>query len=106
MSTYTTLSKAVTVDTLDAWILDSAAGSLDRPQIRLLPEFILPYLNKLKPHTFVHGLNVCGEPFLAEWLDHHDSENRGLRFQKNRDPEYRELPAEGKPSAPADEDLD
>jgi hypothetical protein len=37
VSTRTTLSKAVTVDILDAWILGSVAGSRNRPHIHLLP---------------------------------------------------------------------
>jgi hypothetical protein len=37
VSACTTLSKAVTVDTLDAWILVSVAGSRNRPHIHLLP---------------------------------------------------------------------
>lgn len=37
VSACTTLSEAVTVDTLDAWILGSVAGSRDRPHIHLQP---------------------------------------------------------------------
>jgi hypothetical protein len=35
--TYTTLSKTVIVDNLDAWILDSEVGNRNRPHIFLLP---------------------------------------------------------------------
>lgn len=41
MSSYATLSETLIADILDVWIPDSAAGSLDRPQIRLLPHRIL-----------------------------------------------------------------
>ena len=40
VSAYTTLSQVITGDILDVWILGSAAGSRDRPHIRLLPNTV------------------------------------------------------------------
>ena len=45
VSACTTLSKAVTVDTLDAWILDSVGRSRNRPHIHLLPLVIVAKKN-------------------------------------------------------------
>src|SRR3990167_9728414 len=40
VSSYTTPSRIVIRNVLDVWILDSAAGSRDRPHIRLLPRLV------------------------------------------------------------------
>lgn len=50
VSACTTLSEAVTADTLDAWILGSVAGDLDRPRTHLLPQqvyLILCFMEKI-----------------------------------------------------------